>query len=242
MKVLVLSDIHGNLEAMEAVLEAASGMDWKELWFLGDLCGYGPDPEACYRRLIQEKHIFIPGNHDLYLCGRMKGEFFSTESHRALILSRSLISGELVNHMKQLPAFIERKGFLLLHGSPEEPSRSYILGEDDALRNFKAASKKWILFGHTHIQEHYSLRSRELSSSRAADGDLISLKGVKILINPGSVGQPRDNNPKAAWGVLDTGKKEFNFYRTAYDYTKTQAKMKDLGFSDFLIERISRGV
>lgn len=242
MNVLVLSDIHGNLEALESVLEAASRFDWKEIWFLGDLCGYGPDPEACYQRLIQEKHIFIPGNHDLYLCGRMKGDFFSTESRKALILSRSLISGTLVNHMKELPPSVEKKGFLLVHGSPGEPSRSYILTRDDALRNFKVASKKWILFGHSHIQESYSLQKRVLCSSRAENGDVISLKGSKVLINPGSVGQPRDNNPKAAWGILDTGKKEFTFYRTTYDYAKTQTKMRDLGFSDFLIERIARGV
>lgn len=242
MRVLVLSDIHGNLEALEAVLNSASELDWHEIWFLGDLCGYGPESDACYNRLIQEKHLFIPGNHDLYLCGRMKGDFFSNESLKALILSRSLISGALVNHMKELPAYIERKGFLLVHGSPEGPSRSYILSRDDALRNFKAASKKRILFGHSHIQEYYTLKRGQLSSSRAADGETMSFRGSRIMINPGSVGQPRDKNPKAAWGILDLGKKEFTFRRTDYDYKKTQAKMKKIGFSDFLIDRIARGI
>jgi predicted phosphodiesterase len=242
LKILVMSDIHGNLEAMEAVLEAASTMEWKELWFLGDLYGYGPDPEACYRRLIQENHIFIPGNHDLYLCGRMKGEFFSTESHRALILSRSLIPGPSLNHIKQLPAFIEKKGFLLVHGSPIEPSRNYILGKDDAMRNFKSASKKWTLFGHTHKQEYFSLRKKELNHSVPGKGETVSLKKARFLINPGSVGQPRDNNPEAAWGILDLSKKEFTFYRTAYDFGKTQEKMRVIGFSDFLVDRISKGI
>lgn len=242
MKILVMSDIHGNIEAMEAVLAAASDIDWKEIWFLGDLYGYGPDPEACYRRLIQEKHIFIPGNHDLYLCGRMKGEFFSTESHRALILSRSLIPSPSLNHIKLLPAYIEKKGFLLLHGSPIEPSRDYILRKEDAIKSFKAASKKWTLFGHTHRQEYYSLRKKELTFSGTCKGETISLKGARYLINPGSVGQPRDKNPEAAWGLLDLSKKEFTFHRTAYDFEKTQEKMRKIGFSDFLVERISKGI
>lgn len=226
---------------MEAVLNAASAENWKELWFLGDLCGYGPDPEKCYRRLLAEKYIFIPGNHDLYLCGRLKGDFFSKEARRALITSRSLISGEMETHMKMLPAYRERKGFLLVHGSPLEPSRDYILGEDKAADCFRKASKKWTLFGHSHVQEYYSSRKGIISSSRTADGDRVSLKGKKMLINPGSAGQPRDGNPEAAWGILDTGSREFTFRRTPYDIALTQSKMRAAGFSDFLIERLSRG-
>ncbi|MDC7240403.1 MAG: metallophosphoesterase family protein [Spirochaetales bacterium] len=242
MKILVLSDIHGNLEALEAVLEDSASQNWEEIWFLGDLAGYGPEPEACYRLLLKEKTLFIPGNHDLYLCGRMSGSFFSNESRKALIMSHSLVSGDFLNHMKELPVFQERKGVLMVHGSVEDPTRDYILGEPDALRNFKAATKKWVLFGHSHIQEYYSLSRRNLSSGRAETGQTLSLKGSRVLINPGSIGQPRDGNPDAAWGILDTRKKEFTFYRTPYNFRKTQEKMEAAGFSEFLIDRLSKGI
>ncbi len=242
MKILVLSDIHGNLEALNAVLENSSSENWEEIWFLGDLAGYGPEPEACYQTLKKQNTLFIPGNHDLYLCGRMPGKFFSNESRKALIMSHSLVSGEFLKHMKELPVFQERKGFLLVHGSVEDPTRDYILGEPDALRNFKAATKKWILFGHSHIQEYYQLSRRNLSSGSAGSGQVLSFKRSKVLINPGSIGQPRDGDPEAAWGILDMKKKEFTFHRTPYDFRKTQEKMRTAGFSDFLIDRLAKGI
>jgi len=241
LKILVLSDIHGNLEALKSVLEASRKESWSEIWFLGDLCGYGPDPDECYRTLIREKLTFIPGNHDLYICGRLKGSFFSQESRMALILTRSFISGGLINVLKTLPPFRVIKGVLLVHGSPEGPSRSYILNEDDALRNFSISRKKCVLFGHSHIQEYYIKNGRGIESSRAANGETVSFKKSRVLINPGSVGQPRDRDNRAAWGILDTKKKEFTFHRTPYDYRITQEKMKTAGFSEFLINRLAEG-
>ncbi|MDA3956123.1 metallophosphoesterase family protein [Oceanispirochaeta sp.] len=241
MKILVLSDIHGNLEALTAVLNDAKNEDWKEIWFLGDLCGYGPEPDACFRKLQDHPLTFIPGNHDLYICGRMKGEFFSRESRKALILSRSFISRELIDYMKQLPSYRIQKGVELVHASPEGPSRVYILDEEDALRNFKISRKKCILFGHSHIQEYYTLEKTGLYSRRASNGETLSFKKSRVLINPGSVGQPRDRDPRAAWGILDLKNKDFTFYRSSYDYEITQGKMKKAGFSEFLINRIARG-
>jgi len=241
LKILVLSDIHGNLEALNSVLDASRSELWQEIWFLGDLCGYGPDPDACYERLAGNKLTFIPGNHDLYICGRLKGQYFSQEARRALILSRSLISGRLVKIMEDLPTSWETKGVLLVHGSPEEPTRNYILNDDEALRNSRLTRKKCILFGHSHIQEYYRITRKGVESSRASIGECVSYKKEKILINPGSVGQPRDRDNRAAWGILDTKRKEFTFYRTSYDFRVTQKKMRSAGFSDFLIHRLEGG-
>ncbi|WP_168203518.1 metallophosphoesterase family protein [Oceanispirochaeta crateris] len=242
MKILVLSDIHGNLEALQAVLKEAKDLDWKEIWFLGDLCGYGPQPDACFDLLMQHTITFIPGNHDLYICGRMKGDHFSNESRKALIISRSFISDKLVKLLKELPAYQIKKGIELVHASPEGPSKIYILNEMDALKNFRISRKKCVLFGHTHIQEYYRLEKSNVISCRGETGQKISFKKSKILINPGSVGQPRDGDPRAAWGILDLKHKEFTFYRTPYEYEVTQEKMKKAGFSDFLIDRIAKGV
>jgi predicted phosphodiesterase len=242
MKALVLSDIHGNLEALDAVLKDAEGREWKELWFLGDLCGYGPDPEACFKRLNQERLCFIPGNHDLTLCGRFKADFFNNESRMALVLSRSLVSKKTLDLINALPAEQTRKGIHLVHGSPEGPSDRYILNEDDAERSFVLTKKNCVLFGHSHRQECYVSEENRVSRIKPESGETVSWKKRRILINPGSVGQPRDRDPRAAWGIIATRKKEFRFFRTPYDPAPTQEKMERIGFSEFLRNRLNEGI
>ena len=241
MKALVLSDIHGNLEALNAVLSDAKNRDWKELWFLGDLCGYGPEPEACFKRLQQEKLCFIPGNHDLTLSGRFSADFFNKESRVALFLSGSLVSRKILDLINALPVSQTRKGILLVHGSPEGPSDQYILSENDAARNLALTRNKCVLFGHSHRQEFF-IEEKGISQHRPESGETVSWKKRRILINPGSVGQPRDRDPRAAWGIVDSRKKEFTFFRTAYDPSPTQEKMKRIGFSEFLINRLTEGL
>jgi len=242
LNVLVLSDIHGNLEALQAVLEEASAYSWKEIWFLGDLTGYGPDPDGCYNLLSSYPLIMISGNHDLYLAGKLSRDYFSGEALRALILTRSFLSIPLQQRLELLPPRNERKRISLVHGSPENPSREYILSESDALRNFSGFRGDCCLFGHSHLQEYYLLTRKELEWKRPEPGETVSWKRSRILINPGSVGQPRDRDPRAAWCLLDTGKKTAVFYRTPYNYALTQEKMRNRGFSDFLINRLAEGI
>ena len=242
MRALVLSDIHGNQEALNAVLKDAESRDWKELWFLGDLCGYGPEPEACFKRLSQEKLCFIPGNHDLTLSGRFKADFFNQESRIALVLSRSLVSKNTLELINALPAEQTRKGIHLVHGSPEGPSDKYILDIEDAARNFVLTRKNCVLYGHSHRQEYFLSDGKEISQNRPGNEETVSWKKKRILINPGSVGQPRDRDPRAAWGIVDSWKKEFTFYRTSYDPAPTQKKMEKIGFSEFLRARLNEGI
>lgn len=242
MKALVLSDIHGNLEALNAVLKDAVSREWKELWFLGDLCGYGPDPEPCFDRLSRERLCFIPGNHDLALSGRFKADFFNDESRKALVLSRSLVSKKVLELINALPDEQTRKGIHLVHGSPEGPSDKYILNEADAERNLALAKKSCVLFGHTHRQECFVSDGNGISRIKPESGETVSWKKRRILINPGSVGQPRDRDPRAAWGIIDSRKKEFVFFRTPYDPGPTQAKMERVGFSEFLRNRLNEGI
>ena len=242
MLVLVLSDIHGNLQALQAVLKEAKNFKWKELWFLGDLCGYGPQPEECYQTLVRQNSLFLPGNHDLYLTGQLPGSFFSDEALRSLIMNRGLLRNEHLNIIKALPLRQCRKGVSLVHGSPENPSTDYILGKEDALRNFKAFKGACCLYGHSHVQEFYSIGPEGILRGKPVYGDKISYKHCRLLANPGSVGQPRDRDPRAGWCILDTWKKELTFFRTAYDIAATQEKMKALEASEFLINRLEQGI
>ncbi len=242
MKVLVLADIHGNLNALQAVLSSSLKYNWKELWFLGDLGGYGPEPEECFKLLKTYKTSFISGNHDLFLADRMSGNFFSNEAFRSLALSRSLVSDEFLEYLHDLPEKKIRKGVTLVHGSPIGPSNDYILGNNDALRNFSHFRGFCCLFGHTHIQKYYLLTPQGLKSGNPESGDMVNFDQNRILVNPGSVGQPRDGDPRAGWCIFDTGKKEIFFHRTEYDINETQQKMREIGSSDFLVNRLEKGI
>jgi len=240
--VLVLSDIHGNFHALKEVLNKAAKYKWKELWFLGDMGGYGPRPEECFQLLKQKNSVFIPGNHDLYLSGQLSGSSFSEEARRSLITNRGLVKKSTVEVLKDLPLKQTRKGITLVHGSPENPAFDYILNETDAIRNFSAFKGSCCLFGHSHVQEYFKLTQDELDWQRPENGTIINFKKSRILINPGSIGQPRDRDPRAAWGLLDTRKKEMTFFRTDYDITATQREMQKIGSSEFLIQRLSQGI
>ena len=241
MIVLVLSDIHGNYQALQAVLKEARRIKWKELWFLGDIVGYGPQPEECYQTLIRHNTVFLPGNHDLYMTGQLSGSYFSDEALRALVMSRGRIKKKNLALIKTLPPWQIRKGVTLVHGSPENPSTDYILSNESALRNFSAFKGKCCLYGHSHIQEYYSLCGTDLIRKKPAPGDSVSYKKCRILANPGSVGQPRDRDPRAAWCILETRKKDITFFRTPYDIAATQEIMRAQGASDFLINRLEKG-
>lgn len=242
MIVLILSDIHGNYHALKEVLNEAAKYKWKELWFLGDMGGYGPRPEECFQLLKQNNSVFIPGNHDLYLSGQLSGSFFSQEARRSLITSRGLIKKSTLVVLKDLPRKQIKKGVTLVHGSPENPTTDYIINDTDAIRNFSAFKGSCCLFGHTHIQEYYKLTRDEMVWQRPTNESVIEYKKSRILINPGSIGQPRDRDPRAAWGLLDTRKKTMSFFRTDYDIAATQKEMEKIGASEFLIQRLSQGV
>lgn len=241
MKVLLLSDIHGNLEALEAVLSESEKHKWKEIWFLGDLAGYGPETDKCFRLLQLYNLVYIPGNHDLYLAGKLSRNVFSREALQALLLTGSNVKKDFLDILKAIPAMQKRKGITLVHGSPLNPSTDYILFEDEAIEAFDSFRGRCCLYGHTHRQGYFLKSGNTISWNIPEIGEPLCYKGVRVLVNPGSVGQPRDKDPRAAWAIMDLKKKEIQFYRTAYDIEKTQAKMKAIGSSDFLINRLERG-
>ncbi|MBB6480514.1 metallophosphoesterase family protein [Spirochaeta isovalerica] len=242
MKVLLLSDVHGNSEALEAVLVEPEARECREIWFLGDLAGYGPEPEICYSMLKKRKALIVPGNHDLYFGGRMSSDFFSAEAARALILTNPRVGKEFREVMKHSPLKKRRKGYTLVHGSLINPSSDYILNADDALQNFRLLKGHGLLYGHTHRQGCFLYDRGEILWLRPSSGEVLSFRGKKILINPGSAGQPRDGDPRAPWAVLDTRAKQITFYRSEYDVAAYQRKMQEIGASDFLLSRVEKGL
>lgn len=242
MKVLVLSDIHGNSDALEAVLDDAGQHSWKELWFLGDLGGYGPETEKCFQLLKAHKIVIIPGNHDLYYAGLLQRSQFTEQALQALIISGASVSKEFIETMKSIPLTQKRKGISLVHGSFIDPEIDYIIHEDDAVKNFALLKGQCGLFGHTHRQGCFLQEDKFVSWIKPEEGKAVNFRKKRILINPGSVGQPRDHDPRAAWAIVDTSKKEVQFYRSKYDIGSVQNKMKALGSSEFLIDRLEKGM
>lgn len=242
MKVLLISDIHGNCDALEAVLAERDVKECKETWSLGDLGGYGPEADRCFQILMDRKSLLLAGNHDLYYGGRLNRDLFSAEALKALVVSGQNIGTAFRDAMKNLSTGTRRKGYDLVHGSLINPDSDYILTEGDAFKNFRILKSKAALFGHTHRQGAYVYDEGKVSWFVPPEGGILSFRGRKALINPGSVGQPRDGDPRAAWAILDTRKKEVSFRRTSYDISSYQKKMRDIGASDFLISRVEKGI
>jgi predicted phosphodiesterase len=242
MRVLVISDIHANLEALEAVLADAGS--WDALWFLGDLVGYGPDPVACIDRLQVLAAVALAGNHDWGVLGRIPLHTFNPAARRVLEWTREQLPPRQIEYLMGLPPQTEREGFTLTHGSPRAPIWEYILDPYTAWENLQALPTRIGLFGHTHVAIAYHAPDREkprLHILEPRHDEPIDLASGWWLLNPGSVGQPRDGDPRAAYAILDLEAMTWTFRRVPYPIAETQAKMRRLGFPSFLIERLAYG-
>lgn len=241
MRYAVISDVHGNIEALEAVLRDIGNKKITDILFLGDAVGYGPDPEECIEVLISECRVVLAGNHDRAAAGLADINFFNPYAKTAILWTRERVSGKSISFLKDLPVSIEMENgkIFLVHSTPKEPEEwHYLLGLYDAEINFHYFSNKICLLGHSH---------RPLIIERLPSGEMITYRDEakigeteRYIINAGSVGQPRDGNPAACYAVIDD--KSVNLHRIAYDVEKTQDKMRRAGLPMPLIERLSRGV
>jgi predicted phosphodiesterase len=244
MRVLVLSDIHANLAALEAVLEDAKG-SYDSIWCLGDIVGYGPEPDECITRMRQFDVTAVVGNHDWAALGRMDVDDFNPEARRAVLWTRKHISPENLAWLGDLPSQpLVQDDFTLTHGSPRDPVWEYVLYPSTAAANFSHFTGPFCLVGHTHIPALYALHANE-TKVRAlvpALGKRVSLRdGWRVILNPGSVGQPRDNDPRAAYALLDTEQTTWEERRVGYPIEVTQAHMRVAGLPERLINRIAFG-
>jgi predicted phosphodiesterase len=227
MRYLVLSDIHSNLEAFEAVLDDAGPVDL--VWCLGDVVGYGPDPNACVELLKSLPHLCVAGNHDWATLGKLDLSDFNSDARKANLWNREQLTPQNLAFLDALSELLVEEQFTLVHGSPRHPIWEYIIYTTTAESNFAHFDTPFCFAGHTHAPAIFRLKDKNGEkvcepAPPALDGP-ISLGPERAIINPGSVGQPRDGNPQAGYAILDMEALTVEHYRVAYPIEKTQAKM-----------------
>lgn len=244
MQVLILSDIHANLTALEAVLEDAAG-SYEGVWCLGDTVGYGPWPDECVARIRDLGATAVIGNHDWAALGRMDVDDFNPEARRAVLWTAEHLSEENKKWLAGLPSEpVEAQGYTLTHGSPRDPIWEYVLYPAVAVANLDHFKTPYCLVGHTHVPALHLVAPGEVKIAMSAPkyGTQMALSEAgRGIINPGSVGQPRDNDRRAAYALLDTEKGMWGPRRVEYNIEKTQRKMRQEGLPDRLINRLAYG-
>jgi diadenosine tetraphosphatase ApaH/serine/threonine PP2A family protein phosphatase len=241
MRVAVVSDIHGNLHALEAVLSELEDEQPDELWCLGDLVGYGPQPNRCCEVVRARAEICLAGNHDLGVLGRIDLEDFSHDAARSARWTREELDDDVRSWLEGLQPQGERDGVQLFHASARDPVWEYILSGEAAAETLELTSAPVVLVGHSHVALAIGLSDRRLSGGVARAGKEIELDGSRWLLNPGSVGQPRDGDPRAAYLMLDLEEGRAEFRRVGYDVERTQAEIREHGLPATLAERLAVG-
>lgn len=242
MRYAVLADIHANLAAFTAVLgdiKRRGGAD--ELWCLGDVVDYGPDPSACISLLRRKTHICIAGNHDLAAIGRLDLAGFNPDAATACRWTRQQLAPEDIEYLGGLPPVLKRGDFTLVHGSPRDPAWEYLLSEESASVNFRHFDTPFCLIGHSHLPLAFCEDNNTVTYVPWPEGGQIALGKKRMIINPGSVGQPRDGDPRAAYAIYDAGSNTITLHRVAYDFRQTQKRMAGHKLPPALIRRLEYG-
>jgi diadenosine tetraphosphatase ApaH/serine/threonine PP2A family protein phosphatase len=242
MRRLILSDIHSNLVALEAVLEEApTGLP---VWCLGDIVGYGPQPNECIQRLRSlDVEACIVGNHDWAVMGKVDVRDFNLDAQRSVIWTQRQLIPVHLGYLEGLPLSVVEDGFTLVHGSPREPIWEYILYPPIARRNFEHFETQHCLVGHTHVPVAFRLNSdhQVLKTEHLVEGRPLLLENGRLIINPGSVGQPRDGDSRASYAILDTEVGTLEHHRVVYDIAKVQQQMEEVGLPQRNVMRLSYG-
>jgi predicted phosphodiesterase len=241
MRVAVVSDIHSNLHALEAVLAAIDADPVDELWCLGDLVGYGPKPNECCAIVQARATVCLGGNHDLAVRGTIDLVEFSGDAGTAAAWTRAVLADDARAFLNSLEPAGRAAGVALFHGSARDPVWEYVLSDEAASATFMLTEEPLVLVGHSHAALQISLRETLLEGGLAPNGTELELSDGRWLLNPGSVGQPRDGDPHAAYLLLDLDAQRASFRRVPYDIELTQSEMREAGLPDALIERLTVG-
>ena len=247
MRYLVLSDIHSNLEALEAVLRASAAQKCGGVVVLGDLVGYGADPNAVVDRIRGLNPVaVVRGNHDKVAAGLEDAEDFNPMAKTAANWTRSALSSETLDYLRGMPIGprLVDDGLEICHGSPLDEDL-YVVADSDATRSIQAARRPLCLFGHTHVALWASVDARQRLQIETPQGnpefETAMTPGAKYLINPGSVGQPRDGDSRAAYAIADMEQQIVTLYRVAYPIETAQKKILDAGLPPMLAYRLGMG-
>ena len=242
MKVAIVSDIHGNRQAFEAVLEDIEASDCEELWCLGDLVGYGADPDACVELAQRHAAICLAGNHDLGVRGDLPLADFSRGAALAARWTQDTISPATLEYLQSLEPLNLEEAVGLYHASPRDPVWEYVLSALQAELCLDAQSHRVCLVGHSHVALSFVRLAGETATGQTRTaGEELELSSGEWLINPGSVGQPRDSDPRAAWLELDLDAWEALYHRIDYDIDGAAAAIRAAKLPDSLAERLLYG-
>ena len=241
MKALVISDIHGNRTALEAVLEAAGSVD--AVWCLGDIIGYGPDPNDCVAIIKDLPNLIcLRGNHDSAVIGLTERTRFNHAAQTVLDWTDDQLNPVHRQYLLSLPPAVEVDDVTLVHGSPRDPTWEYIMDVYTATANFDYFQTPYCFVGHSHLPVLYYLKNgSELANvSFVYPGDKTRLP-ENCIFNPGSVGQPRDHDPRAAYTIYDTEEKTWAQHRVNYEISEVQDRMNCAGLPVEYIQRLDMG-
>jgi len=242
MKVAVISDIHGNRQAFEATLEAVAASDAAELWCLGDLVGYGADPDACVELAREHDAVCLAGNHDLAVSGEIPLDEFSRGASLAVQWTQDVIAPDNLAFLASLSPTGAEGPVGLYHASPRDPVWEYVLSTLLAELCLDEQRHRLCLIGHSHVALSFGRREGELTTGEPRRGGAqLDLGAGEWLLNPGSVGQPRDGDPRAAWLLLDLDEPSVSFERTDYDIAGAAAAIRAARLPDSLAERLEYG-
>ncbi|MGE5619579.1 MAG: metallophosphoesterase family protein [Sphingomonadaceae bacterium] len=241
MRIGIVADIHANLAALEAVLADMGTVD--VIWCLGDVVGYGPDPNECIELLRRHDHLCVVGNHDMAAIGRLDTSDFNPDAAQAAEWTAGQLTERSRLFLSALPERLTTDSFTLVHGSPRSPVWEYITHEGRAAPNFEHFDTTACLVGHTHVPAIF-LQERPggpVLGRVASPGDQVEIGQGRIIANPGGVGQPRDGDPRAAYAIYDSGSGILEWHRVDYPIHVTQRRMRDFGLPPRLIQRLEHG-
>ena len=242
MRVAVISDIHGNLHALEAVLEDDDRERPDAVWCLGDLVGYGPRPNECCSAVRERAELCLAGNHDLGVLGELDLEEFAPDAASSALWTRGVLTEEARSYLAGLESSAVRPAFELFHASPRDPVWEYVLSGEAALAALELTSAPLVLVGHSHVPLAIVLDGRRLAGGHAPGESEADLAKGRWLLNPGSVGQPRDGDPRAAYLLVDLDAKRAFFRRVEYPVGRTQVEIRERGLPEALAARLASGV
>jgi predicted phosphodiesterase len=242
MRIAVISDIHSNLHALEAVLGDIDAETPDEVWCLGDTVGYGPRPNECADIVRGRAAVVLVGNHDLAAIGKLDTSDFGPLASESARWTQRTLGEEQTAWLANLAPSASRAGLELYHGSARDPVWEYVLSEEVARENFEVTSAPIVLVGHSHLALALSWVGERLDGGLARGGTELDTSGARWLFNPGSVGQPRDGDARAAWLLIDIDAGRAAFRRVPYPIEKTQAEMRAAGLPEDLAARLVRGV
>jgi predicted phosphodiesterase len=239
VRIAVVSDIHSNLLALDAVLAKVGSVD--AIWHLGDVVGYGPEPDAVVDRLKARAAIGVRGNHDAAATGGTEIDWFNPEARLAMEWTRAAISESTRTWLAALPQRRIESDFTLVHGSPRDPTWEYVTSAALARAGLSAISTEHGLHGHTHVPIAFTEVDGRMRTLAPRAGNTVALGEGRTLLNPGSVGQPRDRDPRASYLILDLEAKTATWGRVTYDAAAVGALMRAAGLPPRLADRLLVG-